>query len=274
MLILAAEAHQLAAYDRLYSRDTESPEAVVIVGGGRVGRAAGRELAREGTPYVIIEQRDDRIRAGVDYVIGDAADLGVLKSAGIQAASAVIITTHDDDVNIYLTLYCRRLRPDLRIVARANLARNVSTLYRAGADDVLSYALTGAAAIWNHIRDDITVVVAEGLDVFRVPIPAAIAGTTLADAHLRHRTGCNVVAIEYDGSTVPNPAAGSTLPVGGSLVLIGDADAKRRFFETFPTPKRRSKRRVERRADRRPGDEPGQPPDSPAPPRAAVPTGT
>ena len=49
----------------------------------------------------------------------------------------MVITTHDDDVNVYLAIYCRRLRPDIAIVARANLDRNVSTLYRAGADAVL-----------------------------------------------------------------------------------------------------------------------------------------
>jgi voltage-gated potassium channel len=73
----------------------------------------------------------------------------VLERAGIDDASAVIITTHDDDMNVYLTIYCRRLRPDMRIIGRANLDRNVTTLYRAGADAVLSYASTGANAIWN-----------------------------------------------------------------------------------------------------------------------------
>ena len=54
----------------------------------------------------------------------------------------MLVTTHDDDINVYLTLYCRRLGPDLQIISRANLDRNVSTLHRAGADAVLSYATT------------------------------------------------------------------------------------------------------------------------------------
>ena len=37
---------------------------------------------------------------------------------------AVVITTHDDDVNVYLTLYCRRLRGDIQIISRATLERN------------------------------------------------------------------------------------------------------------------------------------------------------
>lgn len=245
VLILAGELHQLEAYDRAFSLGNEGTDSVVILGGGRVGRAAARELIRAGTRCVIVEQQSERVRPELEYVIGDAAALEVLEGAGIHDASSVLITTHDDDVNIYLTIYCRRLRPDLRIAARANLARNVSTLYRAGADDVLSYALTGAAAIWGHIRDDITVVVAEGLDVFRVPVPRDIAGLTLRDAHLRHRTGCNVVAVEHDGVTVPNPGPDQVLPAGGSLVLIGDGEDKQRYFELFPSSS--SRRRATRR---------------------------
>jgi Trk K+ transport system NAD-binding subunit len=36
--------------------------------------------------------------------MGDAADLVVLKAAGIDRASDVIVTTHEDDMNVYLTL--------------------------------------------------------------------------------------------------------------------------------------------------------------------------
>ena len=35
-------------------------------------------------------------------VLGNAADLGVLTEAGIEETPSVIITTHDDDLNVYL----------------------------------------------------------------------------------------------------------------------------------------------------------------------------
>jgi Trk K+ transport system NAD-binding subunit len=204
---------------------------VVIVGGGRVGRAAGRAFAAAGTPFTIIEQRPERVRDPERYVVGDAADLEILETAGVRTASGLLITTHDDDVNIYLAIYAQRLRPDLRIVARANLDRNVSTLYRAGADDVLSYASTGAAAIWNHFRGNDTLVVAEGLDVFRAPVPSGLVGSTLASSGLRSRTGCNVVALEVGGELVGNPAGDSVLGPGTRLILIGDDEAQERFAQ-------------------------------------------
>lgn len=239
VLILAATAAQLDAYDRAYAVGPEGTEAVVILGGGRVGRAAGRALAASGTPYRIVEQREDRIGEEDRYILGDAADLAVLKAAGIAGASSVLITTHDDDVNIYLAIYARRLRPDARIVARANLDRNVSTLYRAGADDVLSYATTGSAAIWNHFRGNDTLVVAEGLTVFRVPVPPRLAGSTLASSGIRRDTGCNVVAVEQGGVVVGNPSSRIHLDGTDHLILIGDSVAAAAFARRHRHPRRR-----------------------------------
>ena len=85
------------------------------------------------------------------------------RRAGIDHAPAIVITPHDDDMNIYLTIYCRRLRPDIQIISRATRERNVSTLHRAGADFVLSYASMGATTIFNYLRRAGVVVIAEGL---------------------------------------------------------------------------------------------------------------
>ena len=54
------------------------------------------------------------------------ADLEVLNDAGIKDATSVLVTTHDDAVNVYLTLYCRRLRPDMLILSRSTLDRNAT----------------------------------------------------------------------------------------------------------------------------------------------------
>jgi len=230
VLILAAAKEQLDAYDAEYETGADQSGSVVIIGGGRVGRAAGAAFAAAGISHRIIEQQADRIRDD-RYVVGDAADLAVLEEAGINSATGVLITTHDDDVNIYLAIYIRRLRPHMRIVARANRDRNVSTLYRAGADDVLSYASMGAAAIWNHFRGNDTLVVAEGLDVFRSPVPFPMHGKTLGDSQMRAETGCNVVAVEVDGTLVGNPGRDVVLDADASLVLIGDAASQARLAE-------------------------------------------
>lgn len=239
MLLLSATAEQLAAFDAQYSVPTVEARHAVIIGGGRVGRAIGAAFEAEGVTYAIVEKIADRRREGVRYVIGDAADRQVLVDAGLEDAGAVLVTTHDDDVNVYLTRYCRGLRPEVRIVSRSRLDRNVTTLYRAGADAVLSYAGTGSAAIWNHFRGDETLLVAQGLNVFRTPIPKELVGRSLSEAHVYRRTECNVVAIEVDGRMEGNPDPGARLPAGAELVLVGTDVAEAKFSEVFPHARRR-----------------------------------
>ena len=233
VLILTGDPDQLACYDSMYGSRRETDTPVVIIGGGRVGRAAGQVLDDAGIHHTIIEQQSGRIRNSDHYVLGDAADIDVLERAGLREASAVLITTHEDDVNVYLTLYVRKLQPDVQIISRANLDRNVSTLHRAGADAVLSYASLGATEIWNELGPDDSLVLAEGLDVFRVPVPDWLAGRTLADAALRSETGCNVLGLVRAGSdrVEPTPAPTAPLPANASLVMIGDARAQDRFYE-------------------------------------------
>lgn len=246
MLLLTGTRQQFAAFDAEYVTTSSEAHHAVIIGGGRVGRAIGSALAKEAVSYAIVEQLPERDRPGVRYVIGDAADRAILEQAGLDEAAAVLITTHDDDVNVYLTRYCRGLRPDIRIVSRSRLDRNVSTLYRAGADAVLSYAGTGSAAIWNQFRGDETLLVAQGLHVFRAPIPRQLAGTTLAEAHLYRRIRCNVVAVDHRGRIEANPDAHTPLPNDGELILVGSDAAEARFVEEFGIARRWDRRQRNR----------------------------
>lgn len=232
VLLLAGTREQLDAYDREFGRDDNAPAFAVIIGGGRVGRAAARSLREQGIDYRIVEKLPERV---VDErgVVGDAADHEVLQRAGIDRASAVIVTTHVDDMNVYLTLYCRKLRPDLLILSRATLERNAVTLHRAGADFVLSYSAMGANAIANRLRDSSLLLLAEGLDVAIVPTPPALVGKTLAESRIRIETGCNVLAIRHAGRMMINPDANTPMPAGSELVLLGDREAERKFFEKY-----------------------------------------
>ena len=232
--VLAGTRFHLDAYDDAFATQRQPEAPVIIIGGGRVGRSAGRALAAAGMRYWIIEQQESRVRDPATYVVGDAADLAVLQRAGIHEAPSVIVTTHDDDINVYLTIYCRRLRPDVQIIARARLDRNVSTLHRAGADAVLSYAATGGNAIWNLLSDDNTLQLAQGLDVFRVPVPRELVGKTIEQSHVRDATGCTVVGVVARGQLYANPKPDVALSADAELVLIGDDQSEQRFLARFP----------------------------------------
>jgi Trk K+ transport system NAD-binding subunit len=235
VLVLVCSKEHLVRYNGLFTIYNVSDAPVVILGGGRVGRATARGLMRRGVDYRIVELLPERIRDDKKYVLGNAADLAVLEKAGIRKSSTAIITTHDDDVNVYLTIYCRQLRPDIQILSRATHERNVATLHRAGADMVLSYASLGASSIINLLQRSKILMIAEGLDLFKVPVPADLAGKTIAESAIRENSGCSVVAIrtKHGMEIAPNPS--QTLPAEADIVMIGTAEAEKCFLELHET---------------------------------------
>lgn len=233
VLVLAGLKQHLSRYDELFGTYSVAAAPVVILGGGRVGRATARALKEQDLDYRIVEVRPELIRDPEKYVLGSAADLAVLEKAGIRETSTVIITTHDDDLNVYLTVYCRQLRPEIQILSRATHERNVATLHRAGADSVLSYASMGASVIMNMLQRSKTLLVAEGLVLFKVPMPDKLIGKTIADLTIRERTGCSLVALQtkQGAEVVPDPH--TTLPGAAEIVLIGTAEAEEQFLELY-----------------------------------------
>jgi Trk K+ transport system NAD-binding subunit len=237
VLVLAGAKEAIDRYNQLYAHTSTNENPIIVIGGGRVGRSVGRALAARGLDYRIVERDPVKVRAdnAEHYVVGEAAELEVLQRAGILDTGTVVISTRDDDTNIYLTIYCRQLRPDVRIVSRATLERNVATLHRAGADFVLSYASMGVNAILTALDRSDVLMVAEGLDIFRVPIPRELAGRTLAEADVSRKTGSTVIAWQVDGAMTLSPDPNVPLPGGAELILIGTAAAEEKFLAEFET---------------------------------------
>jgi voltage-gated potassium channel len=235
VLVMAGSDEQIARFNDLTVIYSQAEAPVLVLGGGRVGRAAAHALAERDVPCRIVEKDPTRIRQepGLDWVHGSAADLECLERAGIREAGSVLVTTNDDATNIYLTIYCRKLRPEIQVVSRATMERNVSTLHRAGADFVMSYASMGANAVYNIMEGGDVVMLAEGLDVFRVPVPPRAAGRRLDQAGIREATACSVVAVARGETMVINPGPDQVLPVDAELILIGTTAAEHAFVERF-----------------------------------------
>jgi len=235
VLVLAGSAEQLNKYDDIFSiyRDYHTTDApVLILGGGRVGRAAAQILEERQIAYKVVE-KNPKFILNDSYILGNAADIDTLNRAGIQKATSVIITTHDDSMNIYLTIYCRKLRSDIQIVSRANLDRNISKLHSAGADLVMSHASMGANTIINLLKPNKILMVAEGLNVFRAYVHSSLVGKSLAESHIRRQTGCSVIAINRENKLNINPEPSILFEGHDEMVLIGTSDAEKRLMDIF-----------------------------------------
>ncbi len=239
VLVMAGTREQLKEFDARYQSRSASLEScpVIIIGGGRVGRATAAALKRRGIESRIVEQNSERILDPDQYVHGSAADKAVLQRAGVDQALTVILTLRDDEMNIYLAIFCRLLRPDIQIISRSSVEKNVAALHRAGSDIVMSYASMGSNALFNLLQRSDLLMIAEGLDVFKVPVPAEFAGKTLMEANIRQRTRCSVIGIDSNNATMTNPGPESILPLEGEIVLIGNPAGEAEFLKLYPSAK-------------------------------------
>jgi len=118
---------------------------VVVVGYGTKGRSAVETIVGNGQDREAIVIVDPTSRAqtdahadGLACVVGDATRRQVLRAAGVEKATQVIITTDRDDSNVLATLTVRQLNPDAWIVASVREQENVSLMKQSGADSVIT----------------------------------------------------------------------------------------------------------------------------------------
>ena len=237
IVVVVGTEEQLTLLDSLFVIYKPNENPVLVIGGGRVGVAAARALRERAVAVHLIENIESlrgMLEGVADKVfIGDAADRDILMAAGLGDAPSVVVTTNDDAINIFLTIYCRRLNPDVRIVSRITHERNLEAIHRAGADSVLSYSSLGVKSLLSFLRGNELVVLEEGADIIVVPIPPSLAGKTLASSDIRARTGLNVIAVQSAEEIVTNPPASTPLPGGGEIVAIGSLEQRQTFMREY-----------------------------------------
>ena len=118
-------------------------EHVILVGAGRIGQEAGKELNRADIYPVAIDILNRRLQFRGKLVVGDATKPHTLQQARIDEADTLIVTLDDDTLNIFTVLAGRQLNPNINVVARAVHAQGIDRLRQAGANHVLSESLLG-----------------------------------------------------------------------------------------------------------------------------------
>jgi CPA2 family monovalent cation:H+ antiporter-2 len=124
---------------------------VIVCGYGRVGQNVARVLETEGFEFLAMDLDPVRVRtahaAGDAVIYGDAADDGVLKSAGLDRANAVVVTFSDTARSLAIVRAVRRQRPALPILVRAQDETHLEELIAAGATEVVPETLEAALTL-------------------------------------------------------------------------------------------------------------------------------
>ncbi len=230
-------AEQIADLENLLDRDEPLSGSVLILGGGKVGRAAAITLKKKGLTVFMVEREAGRCSEISSYLdrltTGDAADRETLMRGGLMESSLVLLTTNDDAVNIYLSIYCRKLNPDVRIISRITHDRNLEAVHRAGADFVLSFVPLGAESVMSILQGRDPIIMGEGVEFFSVDLPKQLIGKTLFESGIGANTGLIVLAIEHGDEMIANPLPGAILQKHSRLDMLGTAEQLQAFNEMF-----------------------------------------
>lgn len=220
----------------------------IVCGFGRVGRHLAEQLDREGSPFVVVDDDEDKIEEldhiGYLYIEGDATEEHVLLEAGLERARALVASVNSDADNVLVTLTSKGLNPEAIVIARSKTEENEAKLRRAGADRVISPSTIGGRRIAQILTRPVVADFLEGVSggaidysLEEVPIRSGseLDGRTLRDAAIRERFGCTILAIRHveDGRLDTHPRPESTLHEGDVLVIMGndgDVTAMRAHF--------------------------------------------
>ena len=221
---------------RMYKDINKLSGHYIVCGAGRVGAGVIRDISRSGHDLVVIEGDEsiaDRLLSqGQLVLMGDATSEDVLKAAGIERARGIVCAVSSDPDNLYITLTARDLKKDLRIICRANDEAAVSRLLKAGADRVVSPAMTGSSRMAQMllrpaVADFIelaTMTERLELEMEQIQIEAGspFAGRALKDTGIRSDLDVIVIAIKRsDGEMIFNPSGETIIKELDAMVAIG-----------------------------------------------------
>ena len=100
----------------------------IVCGYGNVGRAVVDTLVKAGHKVVVIDSSSEELLGvqgpQIETVPGKASDKEVLERAHLERAAGLVACVGSDAENLYILLAARKLRPDLRLGARASDSSN------------------------------------------------------------------------------------------------------------------------------------------------------
>jgi Trk K+ transport system NAD-binding subunit len=219
VLLVAGPQDSLAEFEkRMYTENGAKPD-VVIAGYGEVGSTVKETLDTSDARCTVIDLEDTD---GVD-VVGDATEEDVLREAGIEDATAFVVTVQGDDTAIMTVLVARELVSDTDTVARVNDSDNEGKIRQAGADYVLSLPeISGRILAAEVLREEVLSYDRQ-LKVVRLD-GSVLAGKGVDEPPVSD-AGFAVVAVERDDEVITDLPSGFVFRDNDRVLVAGKDNA-------------------------------------------------
>jgi len=138
--------------------DTDKSRSAILVGGGRVGRRVGRQLAEAGYAVTIIEQDEAKAERIPDplmsrVLVADGRDEDVIREVDPSTADVVAALTNDTATNLAVCELASELAPEVGTLLRISEDGEQDYAYLEHVDNVVYPAAAGASVAVAQVRD-------------------------------------------------------------------------------------------------------------------------
>ncbi len=206
-------------------------QQVIVIGLGRFGTAAARELQRLGHEVLAVDRDEalvNEVARDVTHAVQlDAADEHALEAVGAgQFSAAIVAISANAEASIFATMVLKKLGVPL-VVAKAGTHLHGAILERVGADRVVYPEHdTGVRVAHSFSIPNITDYLDIGpqFGIVQVHPPRSMVGKTLRELDLTGRFQLTPIALRRGTNVIVNPHRDEAIGETDQLVLIGRDD--------------------------------------------------
>ena len=204
-------------------------KSYVVIGLGRFGQSAARQLCALGAEVLAMDVRSDLVQQVANdvthAVVGDAQDKEVLRALGVRNFDCAVIAIGNDLAASVLTVMNLKELGVPYVVCKAHDETHRRVLEKLGVDRVVipeqEYGERMARSLMSHnVLDYIEL--SEAYGILDVPAPKSWVGKTLKELNVRAKLGVNIIAVENSNGTNVSPAADYCIQQGDTLVILGE----------------------------------------------------
>ncbi len=212
---------------------------VIICGYGRIGQEIGEQLLKEGVEILVIENEPSRKASaeakGLKVLLADATLDESLLMAGLNQCQSLVAALPSNAANLYVVLSAKSLRPDCRLIARAESEEAAYKLKLAGATAVVSpYIAAGRTMASTALRplavDFMDLLAGSNCEIEELRLTKdlnkfqRLKDRSLSGLELGRKSGAMVLAIRDGSDLITNPGGEIELSPGQLLVALGSKD--------------------------------------------------
>ena len=213
-------------------------KSVLLIGLGRFGMQIAKKLYELNHKVMAVDNREERVQAVSSFVevaqTGDASDIEVLKTLGVDNYDLCIVAIADDFKSSLITTSRLKELGAAYVVARASDDIHEKLLRDNGAVVVVYPEKqfgdwTAIRYTSDHVLDYI--VLDDGYSIFEINVPEKWLDKTIIEIDVRKKYNINIIAITYNGKMNMTVTPDTVLTKENTIFVAGRDEDVRKCFK-------------------------------------------